>query len=285
MTDTREEIHSPNGKRRALANLGVPVYGLGAIALGLVGLVSGDFADVWQPVPPNTPDRKALAYIAAICLLLAGAAIQSRRRLRAGVVVLGIFYFVFALLWLPRVVAYPRIFATWGGVFEQLSLVAAAVVLYASMENDDSARAARTGQAGRVLYGICVVSFALNHFCAIPETAAMVPKWIPPGQHFWAVATGVAHLLAAIAILSGVMALFASRSLTLMLILFGALVWMPSLFTHPREHMVWAGNAINLAMAGAAWVMADWIASLQSQTQERHEARTLILPWLDRKSL
>ncbi|MGI8961444.1 MAG: hypothetical protein ACR2IV_17120 [Bryobacteraceae bacterium] len=180
--------------------------------------------------------------------------------------VLAILYFIFALLWLPRVVAYPWIFGTWGGVFEQLSLVAAAVVVYAFLESPDSALAPRIGQIGRVVYGICVVSFALNHFCAITETANMVPRWIPPGQHFWAVVTGVAHLLAAIAILSGVLAVLASRLLTLMLILFGALVWMPGLFVHPGEHMVWAGNAINLAMAGAAWVIADWIASRQSQT-------------------
>jgi hypothetical protein len=44
----------------------------------------------------------------------------------------------------------------------------------------------------------------------------MVPKWIPPGQHFWAVATGVAFLLASAAILSGVLAVLAARLLTVM---------------------------------------------------------------------
>ncbi len=49
----------------------------------------------------------------------------------------------------------------------------------------------------------------------------------------------------------------AARLLTAMIIGFGALVWAPSLFTHPGEHMVWAGNAINPALMGAAWVVAD----------------------------
>jgi uncharacterized membrane protein YphA (DoxX/SURF4 family) len=248
---------------------------LGAIMLGVVGLVSGDFADVWQPVPTSTPGRKALAYMVAVCLLVAGTAIQRRRFARAGLIVLGVLYFIFALLWLPRVVSYPQIFGTWGGVFEQLSLVAAALVVYASVENFASATVPRTGQIGRVVYGVCVVAFGLNHFFAIPETASMVPKWIPPGQHFWAVATGVAHLLAAMAILSGVLAVLASRLLTLMLVLFGALVWMPSLFAHPREHMVWSGNAINLAMAGAAWVIADWIASRESKLKDQPNSRAL----------
>ncbi|MGI9070792.1 MAG: hypothetical protein ACR2JB_05540 [Bryobacteraceae bacterium] len=274
MTDTHE-AHSPTYNLKVLGSLGVPVYGLGAIVLGMVGLVSGDFADVWQPVPASTPGRKALAYIAAVCLIVAGAAIQRKRFARAGLIVLGILYFIFALLWLPRVVSYPQIFGTWGGVFEQLSLVAAALVVYASVENRNPATISRTGQIGGVVYGICVLAFALNHFFAIPETANMVPKWIPPGQHFWAVATGVAHLLAAMAILSGVLAVLASRLLTLMLILFGALVWMPSLFAHPREHMVWSGNAISLAMASGAWVIADWIASRQSKLQDPPDSTAL----------
>jgi hypothetical protein len=34
----------------ALSNLSIHVYGLGAVAFGLVGLVCGDFATDWWPV-------------------------------------------------------------------------------------------------------------------------------------------------------------------------------------------------------------------------------------------
>jgi uncharacterized membrane protein len=258
--------------RRALRNAGIHVYGLGAIALGLVGLVWGDFAAVWQPVPASTPYRTVLAYIAAVSLLAAGASIQWRRIAQAGVVVLAILYLISALLWLPRVVGYPQIFATWGGFFEQFSLVAAALVVYASLAPSDSAWAVGTARIGRSLYGICALSFALDHFFALKETARMVPAWIPLGQQFWAVATGIFHLLSGIAILSGVLAVLASRLLTAMLVTFGALVWAPSLFATPHEHVVWAGNAINLALAGAAWVIADYIASRHEQVQSQQES-------------
>lgn len=244
--------------------LGLPVYGLGAIVLGLVGLVSGDFADVWQPVPAATPDRTALAYLVALCFIVAGIVVQGQRFARAGLLVLGTLYLIFGLLWLPRVIAYPQIFGTWGGVFEQLSLVAAALVAYAFVAPLEPG-AVKVAHFGRILYGVCALAFGLNHFFAIPETAKMVPQWIPPGQHFWAVATGVAHLLAGVAILTGVLAVVASRLLTLMILLFGALVWLPSLLAHPRQHMVWSGNAINFAMAAAAWVIADWMARRESQ--------------------
>lgn len=261
--------------RRALSNLGTRVYGLGAIALGLVGLAWGDFATVWQPIqalPFAVPHRTALAYVAAAGLLSAGVAIQWRRSARAGLLVLAILYFIFALFWLPRVIGFPHLFGTWSGFLEEFALVAAAAVVYSSLLPRGSAGAVRMARAGRLAFGVCVLSFGLSHFFAIPQTAGMVPKWIPPGQTFWAVATGVAHLLAGLAILSGVLDVLGSRLLTLMLATFGALVWAPALFAQPHEHMVWAGNAVNLALMGAAWVVADSIADhrRQARSQEGH---------------
>jgi uncharacterized membrane protein YphA (DoxX/SURF4 family) len=254
--------------RTVLSNLGSRVYGLGAAALGLVGLVWGDFATVWQPVQAGVPHREALAYIAAACLLSAGVAIQWRRSAPAGLMVLAILYLIFALLWLPRVVGYPQIFATWGGLLQEVALVAAAVVVYASVLPRGSAGSVRTARIGRLSFGVCVLSFGLGHFFAIPETAGMVPEWIPPGRQFWAVATGLAHLLAGLAIFSGVLDVLGSRLLTVMLAGFGALVWAPALFAQPRAHMAWAGNAINLTLVGAAWVVADSVASQRRQTRD-----------------
>ncbi|HEX4770909.1 MAG TPA: DoxX family membrane protein [Bryobacteraceae bacterium] len=249
--------------RRLLSKAGVRVYGLGAMALGLVGLVWGDFADAWQPIQAfgNVPHRELLAYCAAVLELAAGAAIQWRRTARAGVLVSGTLFFIFACFWLPRVIGFPQIFGTWGGFLEAFSLVAGAVVLYASLASAESMNVVRAAYLGRVLYGICVLGFAMDHFLYIQQTADMVPKWIPPGQHFWAVATGIFHLLAGLAILTGVLDSLGSRLLTLMLIVFGALVWLPRLVTAPHAHMSWAGNAIHLALTGAAWVIADAIAS------------------------
>lgn len=272
VSETHRETSQPKLNRRTLSNLGSRVYGLGAIALGLIGLIWGDFATVWQPIqalPFTVPHREALAYIAAVCLLSAGTAIQWRRSARGGLLILTILYFIFALLWLPRVIGYPQLFGTWGGFLEEMSLVAAALIVYASLAPRGSVWALRTIQIGRLFFGICVLSFGLGHFFALSETASMVPQWIPPSQHFWAVVTGVAHLLAGIAILSGVMAALASRLLTMMIVTFGALVWLPSLIAHPHEHMVWAGNAINLALIGAAWVVADSIASRQKEVRDQ----------------
>ena len=111
--------------RRLLSNSGIHVYGFGAMAIGLVGLVWGDFADIWQPIQAfgNVPHRKALAYLIAVSLLLAGAAIQWRRTAQAGALVVAALNALFAVFWLPRVIGFPRIYGTWSGFFEALAPV------------------------------------------------------------------------------------------------------------------------------------------------------------------
>jgi hypothetical protein len=59
---------------------------------------------------------------------------------------------------------------------------------------------------------------------------------------------------------SGLQATLASRLLVAMMVGFGALVWAPMLFGKPTDHFIQCGNAVNLALVGAAWVIADSIA-------------------------
>jgi hypothetical protein len=254
--------------RRYSSYLGPFVYAVGGIALGVVGLVWGDFADVWQPIQAlgDVPHRTALAYVYAVWFVVGGMAVFWPRTARAGIVVLSVLHLIAALFWVPRVIGFPRIFGTWSGCLEMFCMTAAGMAGYALLAPRSTPRTLRIGQIGRYLYGICVVSFALAHFLYVPQTAALVPEWIPPGQRFWAIATGVFHLMAALSILTGVLAVLGSRLLTAMLIGFGVLVWAPKLVASPHVHTVWAGNAINLSLAGAAWMVADWIGSRKQLT-------------------
>ena len=231
------------------------------MALGLIGLVWGDFATVWQPVQPTVPHRTLLAYLFGAALLAGGTAIQWRRSARVGLAVVAGMHMIAALAWLPRIIHYPQLFGVWSGFAEQFCLVTAAAIAYAALTRDGPPSATRVAEVSRVLFGICAVMFGIVHFTALPQTANMVPSWLPPNQRFWAILTGLAHVMAGLAILSGVQAALASRLFTAMLLTFGALVWLPSLIASPTKHMVWAGNAINLAIAGAAWMVADWISA------------------------
>lgn len=241
--------------------LGRHVLGSAAILFGLITLAWRDF-NSWQQIQAlgNIPHREILAYFAAAIEILGGLAIQWHRTARAGAAALGCVFLIFALLWVPSVVADPRVFGGWGSFFEEFSQFAGALIVYAAMSPSNPARAARAARAGCVFFGICVVSFTVFQVVYLSATVMFVPKWIPLGQMFWAIATTVAFALAAIAILSGRVALLASRLLTAMIIGFGLLVWLPALFNDPHKLFNWAGNAQNLAIAGAAWVVTDYFS-------------------------
>jgi uncharacterized membrane protein YphA (DoxX/SURF4 family) len=88
-------------------------------------------------------------------------------------------------------------------------------------------------------------------------TADLVPKWIPPNQMFWAILTTIAFALAAIAILINRQARLASRLMTLMLALFGVVVWIPRLIARPQAHLNWSEFGLTFLITGAAWMVAD----------------------------
>jgi uncharacterized membrane protein YphA (DoxX/SURF4 family) len=250
----------------------VRIYGLAAVALGLVGLCWGDFAAVWQPVPPTVPGRTILAYIVAVVLLLAGLSIQWRRSAALGALTLTILYSLgVILLHVPLVIAHPTVFVTWSGTAEQLALVAGGLVTYAFCSAQPAAAlapamvpavvpavvpAARIVLYGGLLFGVCLIMFALAHLFYLKPTADFVPAWLPPNQVFWAYATAAGHFLAGAAILSGIAARIAARLLTGMFVVFGVLVHAPTLFSDPHTHFNWAANAMNFALIASAWVIA-----------------------------
>jgi uncharacterized membrane protein len=259
---------------KSSSNIALCAYGLAGITLGLVGLVWGDFSTDWQRVPQNVPYRETLAYFTAAYELLAGLAILWRRTARVGAALLTLLYSIFALLWAIQVFAAPQVYDNWGNFFEEFSLVIAGAVVFMSLAPAGSPLANKTALITR-LYGICVISFSLEHFFYLRGAASFVPKWIPPGQMFWAVATAIFFVMAAAAILTGVLAGLASRLLATMITGFEILVWAPRLFSTPHDHFNWAGNAIAIALAAAAWVIADTINGLG----ESYASLPISAPW------
>jgi uncharacterized membrane protein YphA (DoxX/SURF4 family) len=247
-------------------HLGRYVYGIAAIAFGVIALLWHDFNAPWQQIRTlgNVSHREILVYLAAAIFLFGGIAIQWRRTARAGALALGVIYLFFALMWVPIIAAEPKVYDRYGNFFEQFSLVSGALVVYATFAPNNSKSAARLARLGYFCFAICVVSFTLEQLFYLSGTASFVPKWIPPGQMFWAVATTTFFALAAIALFSGRSALLASRLLTAMLVGFALLVWLPAPFADPHKLISWAGNAQNLAITGAAWIVADYLSQTRA---------------------
>jgi uncharacterized membrane protein YphA (DoxX/SURF4 family) len=232
------------------SNLGRHLFGVAALASGVITLAWHDYNGWHQP--------RYLVYAAAVALIFGGAAIHFRRTAKAGAAVLAVVYLVFALQCLPGIVAAPRIYNSWGNFFEQFSLAAGAVIVYAHLSSAWSLETQT--RIGRILVGICAASFTLEQAFYLPPTATLVPKWLPPNPMFWAVATTVFFALAAIALLMNRMALLAARLLTIMLLIFGLIVWVPLLLSAPRSHTNWSETVETFAIAGTAWILADLLA-------------------------
>lgn len=256
--------------------LGLYIFAAAAIVLGVVGLVSSDFAINWQRVDPGIPHHLALARLAALLELACGLALLWRRTARAAAFLLTALYAVFVLLWIPPVVAHPAVYDGWGNLFEELSLVFGSLVVCASVSPVGSLLARRRRILAR-LYGLCPISFGTDHLIYLAGAAAFVPRWIPPGGRFWVIATADLFFLAAIAILSGILATLAARLLTVMILLFGALIWAPKLAAAPHTHFFWSANAINFAMAAAAWVVSDALSEPSARHATTQPARPMAI--------
>jgi uncharacterized membrane protein YphA (DoxX/SURF4 family) len=247
-------------QRSITTSLGLYVYGGAAIFLGLLGLVSADFATSWQNVAPNFPLRTPLAYLTAVIELAGGIALFVPRTARAGAMTLTIVYTVFTLIWVPKAFVNLGDYGSIGNVFEEFSLVAAGLVLSAIFSPAGS-YLARRRPFFVLLFGICPISFGIVHIVDMPGLLGMIPGWLPPTRMFWAYTTTLGFFGAAVAILTGIMAPLAARLLTAEIVIFELVVWIPNLSGAPKSHFNWAANAICTAIAGAAWVVSDSIST------------------------
>jgi len=234
------------------------VFGSAALLFGVIALMWHD-PETWQ----NLQHLWSLPFGAVIggCLMAAqiggGIGVLYPRSARPAAVVLGIVYLCFSLACVPDIIAASNVYERYGGsFFVFFSLVCGAIALYAATVAD-GARALVFGRVARLGLGVCAISFALGQALLLLATAQLVPKWIPPNQTFWAILTTIAFALAALAILINLQTRLAMRMMTLMLALFGVMVWIPHVIAQPRAHFNWSECALTFLVTGAAGTVAD----------------------------
>jgi uncharacterized membrane protein YphA (DoxX/SURF4 family) len=244
-----------------MPGFGWRVYGAGVMWLGVLGLAFRDFLP-GQTVPDGFPARTGLAYSAGAFLLVAGAAVEWRRTLAWGAAALTAYYTIFVVILMSGRVLLENltVYGAYSNLAEQLGIAAAGLIVYAASANIDAALAARLTRVGQIAFGICALLWGGAHFVYMNLTAPLVPKWLPPGQVFWGYATGVGFLAAGVALLTGVQARLAAILLTAMLVCFAVLVHARMLLADHSNHFTWTENALNVALTGAAWVVADSLA-------------------------
>jgi hypothetical protein len=220
--------------------------------LGVSVLVFGIATLIWHRT-------EAWLTVLAVALVVGGIALCVRRSAGIGAGLVGAVYAVFALTTVPGMIAKPDAWVQYVDFFEQLSVANGAVAIYALCAVP-AARMPVLRQTTRIVLGICVVSFAWAQIVFLQHTASLVPAWLPPGQIFWTNVTTALFALAAIAILTNVRAQLAINLMVIMLALFGVIVWLPLLVTHPQSYAMWREISGNYAMTAAAWAVAGLLS-------------------------
>jgi uncharacterized membrane protein YphA (DoxX/SURF4 family) len=261
---------------RFIMRLGEIIFGLASIAAGILDLIWGEFESAHQPLQAwgdHIPSATLFAYIAAVWLIVGGAAMLWRTTARYGAAALTILYGIFVLFPLPRFYTAPHFLGhslsvyigVMGNVCEQIILFVAAAIAWQSLSMQGS-QSKKAVLISRWAFGLCPLFFGLGNLTAIQTVVPMIPKWMPLGATFWAVFTGIAFVLAGLAILSGVLDVLAAWLLGVMLLVFSALALAPLIPASPHDHTAWGGNAYNLAVVGAAWIAAAWLSTLGRST-------------------
>ena len=258
-----------------IASTGHAVFAATMIAVGILGLLRGDFTAVWQPVYKVGFGSELLAYLCAFICVACGTGLLWGREAALAARVLLLYLLLCLLVFrVPGLVHGLTVDVYWS-LAQNGVLIAAAWVLYAWFANDwDRQRFSfATGDKGlrisRAVYGVAIIPFGIAHFQYLEHTASMVPNWLP-AHVAWAYFTGAAFVAAGVAVLIGVWARLAAALSALQMGLFLALVWVPAVATRSLSSFEWGEVLVTWVLTAAAWVVADsyrgaaWLAGRQA---------------------
>ncbi len=229
------------------------------IAIGIAGLIKGNFTPVWDPIPHNS---HALAYLCSFISLITGLGLLWQRTAAAAARLL----FASFLLWLlllrvPSILLSPTFGVFWPG-FETAAMLAGSWVLYAcfAVDWDRQRLPFATGKIAlriaRALLGVSLIFFGFAHFYDLKDTVSLVPAWLP-WHVAWAYFTGGAFIAAGLAVLIGVYARLAATLAALQMGMFTLLVWVPFLAAGSKNAFQWSETFVSAALTASAWVVAD----------------------------
>jgi uncharacterized membrane protein len=241
------------------------LFAVGMIGLGILALVYGDFAMVWQPVAPWIPGRTVLAYGSGVIMLLGGVGLLLEATAAWSARILFPYLIVWLLLKVPALIAAPQMEAVWLGFGELAVLMAGGWVLFATLAQspEGSPLAFGTGESGihlaRMLFAVSLLPIGLSHLVYVKQTAELVPAWLPY-RVGWAYLTGAGQIACGLGVLFSVLPRVAARAEAAMISLFTLLVWGPAILAAPKTRLPWTAFFISWAIASAAWVIAQNVA-------------------------
>jgi uncharacterized membrane protein len=243
-----------------IARISTIVFAFVLIGWGVLGLVKGDFAAGWQPVPESLPLRLALVYLTAFVSVACGVGLLVQRTAALAARVL----FVWLMAWL-LLLRIPWMFVdfgvgTWWSASSTAVITATAWILYISLSDNGQQSGflvTRNGlRVARALFGLGLIPIGLAHFLYVDATAPLVPAWLQ-WPYFWAYFTGATFLAAGVAIIIGIFARLAALLVTIQIGLLTVLIWVPRSIEGILTPFQWGEFVVSIVLTACAYVGAD----------------------------
>ena len=242
-------------------HVGIFLLALSLATLGIISLVTGDFAYQWQPVAADLPGRMLWARIVGAIEVLASLAVFIPRTTRIGsTAIAAIFWVWLVVLHVPRVI-HGEV-AAWVGACELLALAGASLALNGAIRSAQSAQQggrswSTTIVIGKLCFAFALIPLGLSHFIYAQPAASLIPVWFP-ARLFFTYFTGLGHISAGLSLLSGVLARIAAPLLALMFGCFIVFLHIPRVIATPTRYE-FTTLIVSLALNGAAWIIAGVI--------------------------
>ncbi len=249
------------------------------IGLGVQQLIYKGFITGLEIVPDWIPGHALWAYAAGVILLLSGVSIALNRRARFAAGVLGLLFLLcLLLLHGPRLDAIIHDGSERSRAFETLAICGGALVLAGALPvelgfPDWNNALEQAVEPGRVLLGISLMVFGVDHFLYAGFVATLIPSWIP-GHLFWTYFTGMGFVASAGAIATRIWARLASTLLGMMFLLWVALVHAPRVAAHVHNGDEWNSALVALAMSGIGFVTAGAVGNVWKPARAHIRVKT-----------
>jgi uncharacterized membrane protein len=231
----------------------IVLLGLALAGLGVLSVISGDFAFQWEPVPADIPHRAALAVVSGLAEILAALVLAIPQWRKVGALAACVVFAGWTALHLPSLARKPFDVSVWLGAAEAAAITLG--IFLVATEKALTPLGTRLRSAAVILFGAALMVFGLSHFVYASFTADMIPAWMPtrlPLAYF----TGAAHAAAGLALIVGVWRGPVAMLEALMMASFVLLVHVPRVVSQPASRFEWTMLLVATALTCSSMLVA-----------------------------
>jgi uncharacterized membrane protein len=260
------------------------LFSVGMIGLGVLALVFGDFAMVWQPVAAWVPARTALAYGSGVLMLVCGIGLLFRRTTAWSIRILLPYLLIWQMLKLPAIFAAPGVEGVYLGFGELAVLLAGGWTLFARLGDVRVPQwlgwtvGDRGVRIARYYFAVWIIPIGLSHWIYLKPSLDLVPPWLPD-KAFWARLAGAGQIASGLGVLFGVLPRAAAWAEAIQISLYTLLIWLPAILLSNRNlgpsfenvgvRMSFTAFFISWVIASAAWAVAQNVPRKLGKTAEK----------------